>query len=114
MVTEREIEQIAQRVAQILSNGPVNAEPFDGMACVAGPPRQAPNDKLCNEVAQKCLMIIINELHSDEEQFLSISQVRSFVSAHWDDQLRMAGEMSKVNSNRAQTLGKFIEMTAAR
>lgn len=114
-MTDHELEKVANRVAEILSQSKAKAnDTFDGMCAVAGPPRPVINDKLVDEVVNNCQNAIISNCHSDEEQFLAIGQLRERMTRYWDDMMRSSNELSSFNTNRAQALGKFIEMTIPR
>ncbi|MCX6217634.1 hypothetical protein [Spirosoma sp.] len=110
MLTNKEIEEISQRVAQTLQG----ESPVAVNGCSMMPLRPAINEEHINEVAAQCVREIVNSLHSDEEQFIAIGRIRDGISKHWDDQLRTSSEVVKINSDRANNLSRFIEMTTVR
>ncbi|GAB3783333.1 hypothetical protein GCM10028818_41130 [Spirosoma horti] len=110
-MSKDEIYQVAEQVAQILQSGPVERK---GDGCSMSPAKPAIDEKHVNNVVNEAQDVIMRNLHSDEEQFLAVGKLRERMARYWDEQATTSNEVSSVNSNRAQTLGKFIEMTMPR
>jgi len=116
-MTKYEMEQIAQEVANYLRNDGGRIEPArEVMPTMGGCAIATPsiNEKAIEDVVSQCRSTILDCLNTDEEQFFAVGRLREMMVRHWDEQLSGSTQVSKFNAERANTLGKFIDMTIPR